>query len=178
MKHQSARNNLAKRYYSVDVLLSVHKLHQNDDINWLHCFASRVVASWGVGFAVGGQHQHSEGSSASARLVFLPADSEHAVVCLRYVHIHYKYQFLNPILLFPSFFYWLEFSSRQRVCLITYFWLQTWVFRGVNVSQTALWMTSLRLCVPSVQILLVVTTRYLRLATVYVIPSWKFSVIK
>lgn len=73
-----------------------------------------VVASWGVGFAVGGQQQHSEGSSTSARLVFLPADSEHAVVLyLSYLHIHV----LNRIV-FKS-------HCSFRFILLTWIFLQT-----------------------------------------------------
>ncbi len=61
-------------------------------------------------------------------------------------------------------FSWSDFlfvlSSRQRAWPITYSWPQNWTFLGVSVSQTALWTTSLHLCVPSVQTLPVDTTRY------------------
>lgn len=39
---------------------------------------TRAAAPRGAGVAVGGQHQHSEGSGASAGLVFLPAHGDYA----------------------------------------------------------------------------------------------------
>lgn len=101
-----------------------------------------------TGIAVGGQHQHSEGSSLAAGLVFLPAHGLYVfIVCLtgyiwRVYHHNTSYNKSGLFLL-----------SRQRAWPTTYSWPQKWTFPESSVSQIVLWMTSVHLYVPWVRTL-------------------------
>lgn len=58
----------------------------------------RAAAPRGAGVAVGGQHQHSEGSGASAGLVFLPAHGDDAFFLhFLFFFFFYKSYFDKPL---------------------------------------------------------------------------------